>query len=52
MNEQTGIFLTDEEVLELADSLRDYAIAANLDWELGGRNNHRQSNRASSRNFN
>ena len=35
MNEQTGIFLTDEEVLDLADSLRDYAIAANLDWEKG-----------------
>ena len=35
MNEQTGIFLTDEEVLHLAGILHDYAIATNHDWEKG-----------------
>lgn len=33
MNEQTGIFLTDEEVLILADILHYYAISANHYWE-------------------
>lgn len=35
MNEQTGIFLTDEEVLDLADILHDYGLATNHDWEKG-----------------
>ena len=35
MNEQTGIFLTDEEVLDISDILYDYTIATNLDWEKG-----------------
>ena len=35
MNEQTGIFLTDEEVLNLADVLHDYGMGANHDWKLG-----------------
>lgn len=35
MNEQTGIFLTDEEVLDLADILHDYGLAIYQDWENG-----------------
>ena len=35
MNEQTGIFLTDEEVLYLADILHDYGLATNHDWAKG-----------------
>lgn len=35
MNEQTGIFLTDEEVLDLADILHKYGLATNHDWEKG-----------------
>ena len=33
MNEQTGIFLTDEEVLDLANILHEYGLATNHDWE-------------------
>ena len=38
MNEQTGIFLTDEEVLDLADTLHEYGygLATNHDWGKGG----------------
>ena len=35
MNEQTGIFLTDEEVLDLADILHEYGLANNHDWKKG-----------------
>lgn len=35
MNEQTGIFLTDEEVLDLANILHDYGLGTNHDWKLG-----------------
>lgn len=35
MNEQTGIFLTDEEVLDLADILHDYGLAIYQDRENG-----------------
>lgn len=37
MNEQTGIFLTDEEVVDLADILHvyGYGLATNHDWEKG-----------------
>ena len=35
MNEQTGIFLTDEEVLYLADILHEYGLVTNHDWEKG-----------------
>ena len=31
MSEQTGIFLTNEEVLELADILNEYGFATNKD---------------------
>lgn len=35
MNEKTGIFLTDEEVLNLANILHEYGLATNHDWEKG-----------------
>ena len=35
MSEQTGIFLTDEEVLYLADILHEYELVNNPDWEEG-----------------
>ena len=35
MKEKTGIFLTDEEVLDLADILYEYGLATNHDWEKG-----------------
>lgn len=35
MSEQTGIFLTDSEVLELADTLHDYAVEKDYDWAKG-----------------
>ena len=35
MNEQTGIFLTDEEALYLADILHDYGMGTNHDWKKG-----------------
>lgn len=35
MNERIGIFLTDEEVLDLADILHEYGLATNHNWEKG-----------------
>ena len=35
MNEQAGIFLTDEEVLDLADILHECGLGNNLDWKKG-----------------
>ena len=35
MNEQTGIFLTDEEVLDIADILHDYGLGTYHDWKKG-----------------
>lgn len=35
MKEKTGIFLTDKEVLDLANILHEYGLATNHDWEKG-----------------
>ena len=35
MKEKTGIFLTDEEVLDLANILHEYGLATTHDWEKG-----------------